>query len=143
MKTIGVVFPNSNRIYTYKTELELIPNAFYDIIVEGNHSYDSFVKVIGNIKSEYSGYIKTITAAKLIDIPPKKDGGIKNVYINKAKGAFTVVWKDNVSTTVRLQNGDTFDEEKAILACYVKRTFENRGYYNDIIKDALKSAIRI
>ena len=28
-------------------------------------------------------------------------------------------------------------------ACYMKKVFENRGYYNEIIKDAIKNAERV
>ena len=143
MKKIGVVFPNSSKVYVYQTELKLIRNGVYDITVDGEHTYTSFVKVLGPVKTNYDGYIRTITKARLVEAPPRKDGGIKKVYINKKKKAITVLWKDETKTTVVCQKGDTFDEEKGILACYMKRTFENRGYYNEIIKEAISNAERI
>ena len=140
MKKIGVVFPNSSKIYVYQTELKLIHNGIYDITVDGEHTYTSFVKVLGPVKTNYDGYIRTITKAQLVEAPPRKNSGIKKVYINKKKKTVTILWTDNTNTTVACQKVDTFDEEKGILACYMKRVFENRGYYNEIIKDAIKNA---
>ena len=143
MKKIGVVFPNSSKVYVYQTELKLIRNGIYDITVDGEHTYTSFVKVLGTVKTNYDGYIRTITKARLVEAPPRKNSGIKKVYINKKKKTVTILWVDNTNTTVTCQKGDTFDEEKGILACYMKKVFENRGYYNEIIKDAIKNAERI
>lgn len=143
MKKIGVVFPNSSKVYVYQTELKLIRNGVYDITVDGEHTYTSFVKVLGTVKTNYDGYIRTITKARLVEAPPRKDSGIKKVYINKKKKTVTILWVDNTNTTVTCQKGDTFDEEKGILACYMKKVFENRGYYNEIIKDAIKNAERV
>jgi len=143
MKTIGVSFPNSPKVYVYQTNLKLIEGAVYEITADGNHTYTSPVKVLGPVKYSYTGNIRTITDVKLVQAPPRKDSGIKKVYINKKKQAITVLWKDETSTTVICQPDDTFDEEKGILACYMKKVFDNRGYYNEIIKDAMKNAERI
>ena len=143
MKTIGVSFPNSSKVYVYQTNFKLIKGAVYEITADGDHTYTSPVKVLGPVKCDYTGNIRTITDVKLVQAPPRKDSGIKKVYINKKKQAITILWKDETSTTVICQSGDTFDEEKGILACYMKKVFENRGYYNEIIKDAIKNAERI
>lgn len=143
MKKIGVVFPNSSKVYAYQTELKLIRNGVYDITVDGEHTYTSFVKVLGPVETNYNGYIRTITKARLVEAPPRKNSCIKKVYINEKKKTVTILWVDDTNTTVTCQKGDTFDEEKGILACYMKKVFENRGYYNEIIKDAIKNAERI
>ena len=143
MKKIGVVFPNSSKVYVYQTELKLIRNGVYDITVDGEHTYTSFVKVLGPVKTNSDGYIRTITKARLVEAPPRKNSCIKKVYINEKKKTVTILWVDDTNTTVTCQKGDTFDEEKGILACYMKKVFENRGYYNEIIKDAIKNAERI
>ena len=143
MKKIGVVFPNSNKVYVYQTELKLIRNGVYDITVDGEHTYTSFVKVLGPVETNYNGYIRTITKARLVEAPPRKNSCIKKVYINEKKKTVTILWVDDTNTTVTCQKGDTFDEEKGILACYMKKVFENRGYYNEIIKDAIKNPERI
>ena len=143
MKKIGVVFPNSSKVYVYQTELKLIRNGVYDITVDGEHTYTSFVKVLGPVETNYDGYIRTITKARLVEAPPRKNSCIKKVYINEKKKTITILWVDNTNTTVTCQKEDTFDEEKGILACYMKKVFENRGYYNEIIKDAIKNDERI
>lgn len=143
MKKIGVVFPNSSKVYVYQTELKLIRNGVYDITVDGEHTYTSFVKVLGPVETNYNGYIRTITKARLVEAPPRKNSCIKKVYINEKKKTVTILWVDDTNTTVTCQKEDTFDEEKGILACYMKKVFENRGYYNEIIKDAIKNAERV
>ena len=143
MKKIGVVFPNSSKVYVYQTEFKLIRNGVYDITVDGEHTYTSFVKVLGPVETNYNGYVRTITKARLVEAPPRKNSCIKKVYINEKKKTVTILWVDDTNTTVTCQKGDTFDEEKGILACYMKKVFENRGYYNEIIKDAIKNAERI
>ena len=143
MKKIGVVFPNSSKVYVYQTELKLIRNGVYDITVDGEHTYTSFVKVLGPVETNYNGYIRTITKARLVEAPPRKNSCIKKVYINEKKKTVTILWVDDTNTTVTCQKGDTFDEEKGILACYMKKVFENRGYYNEIIKEAIKNAERV
>ena len=143
MKKIGVVFPNSSKVYVYQTELKLIRNGVYDITVDEGHTYTSYVKVVGPVKNEYCGNLRTITDARLIEAPPKKNRCIKNVCFNYNKKVTTIVWADGTNTMVTCNSEDEFDEEKAILACYVKRFFENRGYYNDIINDAIKNAKRL
>ena len=74
---------------------------------------------------------------------PEKTAVLRRFILIKKKKTVTILWVDNTNTTVTCQNGDTFDEEKGILACYMKRFFENRGYYNEIIKDAIKNAERV
>lgn len=143
MKTISVTFPNSSKVYVYQTNLKLIKDAVYEITADGNYTYSSPVKVLGPVKCGYTGNIRTITKARLIQAPPRKDSGIKKVYINKKKQTITILWKDKTSTTVICQPDDIFDEEKGILACYMKKAFENRGYYNEIIRNATKNAERI
>lgn len=143
MKNIGVVFPNSTKVYLYQTKLNLIEGGVYDITVDGGHTYTSYVTVLGPVKTNYSGNIRTITAAKLIDAPKKKNNVIKNTYFNYKDKITTVVWADGTNTMVTCQDGDEFDEEKAILACFVKRFFDNRGYYNEVINDAIKNAKRL
>lgn len=143
MKKIGVIFPNSAKVYVYQTEMNLIKGGIYDITVDEGHTYTSYVKVVGPVKNEYCGNLRTITDARLIEAPPKKNSGIKNVCFNYNKKVTTIVWADGTNTMVTCNSEDEFDEEKAILACYVKRFFENRGYYNDIINDAIKNAKRL
>ena len=143
MKKNNVVIHNSSKVNVYETEVKLIRNGIYDITVDEGHTYTSFVKVLGPVKTNYDGYIRTITKARLVEAPPRKNSCIKKVYINEKKKTVTILWVDDTNTTVTCQKGDTFDEEKGILACYMKKVFENRGYYNEIIKDAIKNAERV
>ena len=66
-----------------------------------------------------------------------KTGNIHSILSNKEKGVFTVVWEDGTSTMVSIQEGDTWDEEKALAMCYVKRFCGNKGAFNDIFTEVM------
>ena len=65
---------------------------------------------------------------------PRPLDPIENVYFNYKKGVTTVKWKDGTVTTVRCQGDESFDEEKGLAMCFVKKQFDNRGCFNEIIK---------
>lgn len=39
---------------------------------------------------------------------------------------------------MKCQNGDSFDAEKGIAMCFMKRYFKNRGWYNEWMREVLK-----
>lgn len=140
MKCVLVQFPGSSKQYYYKTNIELITGGVYDIVASGT-TYTSPVTVVGYTKdSPFTINLKTITKAKLVTAPTRKKSGIKKTIINKKKKTVTILWVDDKATTVKYQEGDVFDEEKAIFACYMKRMFENRGYYNEYVRKAIENA---
>lgn len=54
---------------------------------------------------------------------------VKEIIHKKSKRGefFTVVWSDNVQTTVKLAEGEKSDEYTAFLYALGKRMFENKG----------------
>ena len=48
--------------------------------------------------------------------------------------ATIVFWKDGTKTIVKCQYGEVYDKEKGIALCFMKKFFENKGYFNDIFK---------
>lgn len=68
---------------------------------------------------------------------------IKNVLANEAKGAFTVVWADGTTTVVHLQEGDTWDNEKALAMCFTKKALGNKGNFNNKFNDALNTKLKV
>lgn len=54
--------------------------------------------------------------------------------------ATTIIWKDGTKTTVKCQEGDTFDPETGIALCYLKKLLGNKGNYNKIFKEAMSMA---
>lgn len=136
MKYVSVVFGDGKKTYAYLTNLELIKGAVYDIIVDGSYCYSTPVKVVSisdEIKESYFK-LRTITKAICLKAPAAPDSKIKNVYFNKEKGTTVVVWSDDTKTKVKCQNGDTFDKEKGLAMCYVKKMMGNRGCFNEIFK---------
>lgn len=135
MKFVDIQFKNGRKLYTYKTDIDLIVNGIYSIIADFSTKYDSNVTVKATYnydKKHDSGY-RTITNATLVSAP-RRVNYIKNVYFNEEKGVTTVVWVDGTKTIVKCQEGDSFDKEKGIMACFMKKMHNNRGYYNEYLK---------
>lgn len=51
--------------------------------------------------------------------------------------ATIVKWDDGTKTVVKCQNGDVYDAEKGIALCFMKKMFDNKSYYNEVIKEAI------
>lgn len=139
MNYVTVKFNGTMKNYVYKTKLNLIEGAVYKIIADGTTTYTSHVKVcdIAKTRPNYEGVIREITTAEIITAPPRPKVSAKFV-INKEKGTTVALWKDGTRTIVKCQDGDTFDAEKAIALCFVKRAFKNRGCYNDWIREVME-----
>lgn len=43
-------------------------------------------------------------------------------------------WNDGVKTIVKCHKEDTYDKEKGIALCYMKRMFGNDGSFNEVLK---------
>ena len=51
--------------------------------------------------------------------------------------ATIVKWDDGTKTVVKCQNGDVYDAGKGIALCFMKKMFDNKSYYNEVIKEAI------
>ena len=67
---------------------------------------------------------------------------IQAILANKKKGVFTVVWMDGTNTMIHIQDGDTWDDEKALAMCFVKKLYENKGKFNDIFTKVMSEKIK-
>lgn len=141
MNVVYVMFLDYPKTYCYYSELKFIKNGVYDIIADNKTSYNNSV-VILDVKGKENApkgiHLRTITQAKLIEAPPKPDGGVDRFYINEKKGTTVVIWKDGTKTIVKCQEGEDFDFEKGIAMCFMKKAFNDRGCYNDMFKEAIK-----
>lgn len=138
MEYVQVKFKNSQKIYTYRTNIKLIVGGVYKIIADNTTTYDNPVTIIGYTHKNEAPYIRTITKATLIKGPDRPDDGIKDVYINSEKRTVVVAWKDGSKTKVKCHEDDNFDAEKGIALCYMKKKFNNRGCYNEVFKKYIK-----
>ena len=140
MKVIKVKFANSHfdKVYYYRTQLDLIKGGVYDIVADNRTRYDNPITVIeDNVYTKelpLGVSIREITSAKIVEAPPKPTGGIENIFLNKEKGTVVIRWVDGTKTKVKCQDGEDFDAEKGIALCFMKRAFHNRGCYNDVFK---------
>lgn len=48
--------------------------------------------------------------------------------------ATIVIWKNGDKTVVKCQPGDTYDPEKGLALCIMKRTLGNKGNYNNVFR---------
>ena len=139
MNYVYVKFSGTEKNYLYKTKLNLIEGATYKIVADGVTTYASPVKIcsIVSTRPNFGGVIREITTVEIVTAPPRPKANVKFI-INKEKGITVAIWKDGSKTIVKCQPGETFDAEKGIAMCFVKRTFKNRGCYNDWLREVLK-----
>ena len=64
-----------------------------------------------------------------------KEEHYEDIIINPP--ATIVKWDDGTKTVVKCQNGDVYDAEKGIALCFMKKMFDNKSYYNEVIKEAI------
>lgn len=141
MNTVYVAFVGNPKIYCYYSGLKFIKKGVYNIIADNRTSYDNPVIVLDIRRKEDAPKgipLRTITHAKLIDAPPKPDGGMDRCYVNEEKGTTVIIWKDGTKTIVKCQEGEDFDFEKGIAMCFMKKAFDDRGCYNDVFKEIAK-----
>lgn len=62
----------------------------------------------------------------------KKMPKIKKAIFNDP--ATIVFWDDGTKTVVKCGEDDTYDKEKGLALCYMKRLFDNKGRYNEVLK---------
>jgi hypothetical protein len=67
---------------------------------------------------------------------------IQSITANHKKNAFTVVWADGSHTIIHLQNGDIWDDEKALAMCFVKHMMGDTGSFNDIFTEEMPAKIK-
>ena len=58
--------------------------------------------------------------------------GVKKVIFSAP--ATIVLWEDGTKTVVKCQEGDTFDEEKGLALCFMKKALGNKSNFNNFFK---------
>lgn len=139
MSYVYVKFRGTEKDYLYKTKLNLIKGATYKIVADGITTYTNPIKVCSIVptRPNFAGIIREITTAEIITAPPRPKTNAKFV-INKEKGTTVALWSDGTKTIVKCQPGDSFDAEKGLAMCFLKRSFKNRGCYNEWMREVLK-----
>lgn len=139
MNFVGVKFNGKGKTYHYYTNLDLILGADYDIVADGRTKYSSPVRVVEQftVRHNYEN-IRTITNAKLVSCNPRPKDGLNKVIFDEEAGVTVALWCDGTKTIVRCQEGDTFDKEKAVALCYMKKVLGNRGSFNETLKKWVK-----
>ena len=151
-KIVEVKFLGTNdKIYFFKTELNLEIGKWYDVYTRESGGYSSPIKVVRKYPiaqlSNSSMYKEIISATEVclyakvdktkhssVESNSPKNGWIDQVWFNPAKGTTVVRWTDGSKTMVRCQEGEPFDKEKGLALCYMKRTLGNKGSFNETLK---------
>ena len=141
MKLVVVKFNGVGKEYNYFTNLDLVVGGKYNIVADNKQTYDNPVVIIRCYEILSSAYdykykFRTITSAKLLNGIARPDDGLDKVIFNE--GVTIAIWKDGTKTIIRCQEGDTFDKEKAIALCYMKKALGNRGSFNETLKRWVK-----
>ena len=136
MKYVQVKFSEYGKTYTYKTKLSMSIGSVYDITADYDTTYTSYVTVVGitNKMPKDVSYIREITEARIIKGCPRPSDFIHKVVFNETKRTTVVVWDDGSHTSVKCSSNDTFDREKGLALCYMKRFFDNRSCFNETLK---------
>lgn len=101
-----------------------------------NHIYVDDIDVTYVIDKRAEALKEEAIAYEKSKPKPKPKDPVKSILINPVKGATTVVWKDGTATMVHCNN-EEFDAEKGIAMCFMKKTFDNRGCFNDFLNKYL------
>lgn len=99
---------------------------------------DDCTKTRDSIKT----HTKALKGTDLVEMFTRKDRGIQTILANHKKRVFTVVWVDGTRTMIMLQDGDTWDTEKALAMCYVKKICGNKGAFNDIFTKVMPEKLK-
>lgn len=99
-------------------------------------------KPIVSVSVKNGDYIKVNKPAT--PKPSVKDNKfeIQSILANKEKGVFTVVWMDGTHTMIHIQDGDAWDDEKALAMCFVKELYDNKSKFNDIFTKIMPAKIK-
>ena len=139
----------NDKTYMFITKLNLNLGEWYNIYTKESGGYNSPIKVVKlyPLNHLYDVCIyKEIIRAEQITLHTKMDksrffttdiftnSNIDRVWFNPVKGTTVVRWIDGSKTMVRCQKGDTFDKEKGLALCYMKKTLGNKGNFNEILK---------
>jgi hypothetical protein len=137
MKVVTVKFNGVGKEYTYVTNLNLEVGKSYNIVADDTTTYNSPVTVVKINKHNYNSSWRKITKATPVVSARPKDG-LNKVIFDEWVGVTVALWCDGTKTIVRCQEGDTFDREKAVALCYMKKVLGNRGSFNETLKKWVK-----
>lgn len=129
---------NNSNMMTIKSDIENIKNIEWPTITvntDGVNAKDVANRMYaimgrGNSKTQYALELAKASIGYYYQFQPKK------IIFNGP--ATIVLWNDGTKTVVKCQDGDTFDKEKGIALCFMKKSLGNKSNFNNIIKKYLE-----
>ena len=131
----GDVCNNSNMM-TIKSDIENIKNIEWPIInvttngVNAKDVADQMYAIVGRGSGKTQYGLELLRACESYRFQPKK------IIFNGP--ATIVLWDDGSKTVVKCQDGDTFDKEKGVALCFMKKSLDNKSNFNNIFKKYLE-----
>lgn len=105
-------------VNTYGFDERDVRKQMYAIMGRGNGK----IQYALELAKAYSGYYYRFQPKKIIFNGP----------------ATIVLWDDGTKTVVKCQDGDTFDKEKGVALCFMKKSLGNKSNFNKIFKKYLE-----
>lgn len=127
---------NNYNMMTIKSDIENIKDVTWPTInvdMAGVNERDivNKIAIITGRRSGKTQYgLELLRACESYRFQPKK------IIFNGP--ATIVLWEDGTKTVVKCQDGDTFDKEKGIALCFMKKSLGNKSNFNNVIKKYLE-----
>lgn len=115
-------------------------NERYSDIYKQAMLYGDFPVVPAPVLAELNKrpYTPSTNSSKFsLDIRDDIKDDIKDVIFNDP--ATIILWKDGTKTVVKVQEGETFDEEKGLAMAISKRVLGDKGNFNEVFKKYVKN----
>lgn len=111
-------------------------NERYSDVYKLAASYGDFPVVPAPVLAEFNKRPNTpSTNSSKFSLDIRND--IKEVIFNDP--ATIILWKDGTKTVVKVQEGETFDEEKGLAMAIAKRALGDKGNFNEVFKKYVKN----
>ena len=128
----------SGNMMTIKSDIENIENVTFPTITVTTNGFNEkdvatrMAAIIGrgSGKTQYALELAKISSGYYYKFQPKK------IIFNGP--ATIILWDDGTKTVVKCQDGDTFDKEKGIALCFMKKALDNKSNFNNIFKKYLE-----
>ena len=128
----------SGNMMTVKSDIENIEDVKWPTITVSTTGFTerdvasktAFITGRGCGKTQYALELAKAYSGYYFQFQPKK------IIFNGP--ATIILWNDGTKTVVKCQDGDTFDKEKGVALCFMKKSLGNRSNFNNIFKKYLE-----
>lgn len=95
--------------------------------------YISYQDILNKLVVNLEGAIPEIYFIEMME-ERKMNNKFKTKKVIFNEPATIVIWEDGTKTVVKCRDDEAFDPEKGLALCFMKRVFDNKGNYNNILR---------